>query len=181
MTCIPQFEDTVCKTKFSTWKMNNGECFCVNSDVLKYSVAMSVHVKTGSRPLVQTLWSWSHVPGWNFQPFTHIVFSYICLIKTGSFRCVSLFLWVLQFLMSKYPLLFVNVCMYVCACVGACVRAVCLVFKYFCFLGSFFVLCFMHSGLGLSVGLPVCPFVYLSVCLHAHPQFGRQKDRQLHR
>ena len=41
MPCIPQFEDTVCKTKFSTWKMNNGECFCVNSDVLKYSVAMS--------------------------------------------------------------------------------------------------------------------------------------------
>ena len=71
--------------------------------------------------------------------------------------------------------------MYVCACVGACVRAVCFVFKYFSFLGSFFVLCCMHSGLGLSVRLSVCPFVCLSVCLHAHPQFGRQKDRQLHR
>ena len=71
--------------------------------------------------------------------------------------------------------------MYVGACVGACVRAVCFVFKYFCFLGSFFVLCFMHSGLGLSVRLSVCSFVCLSVCLHAHPQFGRQKDRQLHR
>ena len=71
--------------------------------------------------------------------------------------------------------------MYVCACVGACVRAVCFVFKYLCFLGSFFVLCFMHSGLGLSVRLSVCPYVCLSVCLHAHPQFGRQKDRQLHR
>ena len=69
-------------------------------------------------------------------------------------------------------------------------RAVCFVFKYFCFLGCFFVLCFMpltsktlkgHIGLGLSVRLSVCPYVCLSVCLHAHPQFGRQKDRQLHR
>ena len=100
--------------------------------------------------------------------------------------------------MSKYPLLFVNVClyvcvyvcMYVCMCVCKSVRAVCFVFKYFCFLGSFFVLCFMpltsktlrgHIGLGLSVRLSVCPYVCLSVCLHAHPQFGSQKDRQLHR
>ena len=80
--------------------------------------------------------------------------------------------------------------MYVCACVSACVRAVCFVFKYFCFLGSFFVLCCMpltsktlrrHIGLRLSVLLAVCPYVCLSVCLHAHPQFGTQKDRQLHR
>ena len=80
--------------------------------------------------------------------------------------------------------------MYVCACVSACVSAVCFVFKYFCFLGSFFVLCCMpltsktlrrHIGLSLSVLLSVCPYVCLSVCLHAHPQFGTQKDRQLHR
>ena len=78
--------------------------------------------------------------------------------------------------------------MYVCAWVSACLRAVCFVFKYFCFLGCFFVLCFMpltsktlrgHIGLGLSVRLSVCPYVCLSVCLHAHLQFGRQKDRQL--
>ena len=75
-------------------------------------------------------------------------------------------------------------------CVCKSVLAVCFVFKYFCFLGSFFVLCFMpltsktlrgHIGLGLSVRLSVCPFVCLSVCLHAHPQFGSQKDRHLHR
>ena len=32
------------------------------------------------------------VPGWNFQTCMHIVFRYICLMKTGCFRCVSLFL-----------------------------------------------------------------------------------------
>ena len=93
--------------------------------------------------------------------------------------------------MSKYPLFFVNVCMCVRACVCKCVRAVCFVFKYFCFLGSFFVLFFMpltskklrgHIGLGLSMRLSVClSVVRMSICLSAHPQFGRQKDRQLHR
>ena len=71
-------------------------------------------------------------------------------------------------------------------CVCKSMRAVCFVFKYFCFLGSFFVLCFMpltsktlrgHIGLGLSVRLSVCPYVCLSVCLHAHPQFG-MSERQ---
>ena len=32
---------TCMQNKFSTWKMNNGECFYINSDILKYSIAMS--------------------------------------------------------------------------------------------------------------------------------------------
>ena len=79
--------------------------------------------------------------------------------------------------------------MYVCACVNACVRAVCFVFKYFCFLGCFFVLCFMPPNFEDIEGAywfgpvraSVCLSVRLSICLDAHPQFGRQKDRQLHR
>ena len=29
------------RNKFSTWKMNNGECLSVNSNILKHSVALS--------------------------------------------------------------------------------------------------------------------------------------------
>ena len=39
MPRIPKFDDSV-KNKFSTSEMNNGDCFCVNSNILKSSVVM---------------------------------------------------------------------------------------------------------------------------------------------
>ena len=48
--------------------------------------------KLGVDPWSKTYGLGVNVPGWNFQTFMHIVFRYICIINTGCFRCVPLFL-----------------------------------------------------------------------------------------
>ena len=72
------------QNKFSTWKMNNGECFCENYDILKHSVAMSDACENCET-----------IPGLVLacQDETSKLLCILSLgIFAGCFRCVSLFL-----------------------------------------------------------------------------------------
>ena len=56
---------------------------------------------------------WESRAGWNVQPFTHIVFRYICLIKTGFFRRVIVFVSATIFNIQIFPTFWVQcICMY---------------------------------------------------------------------